>query len=101
MVGFAPSVVKCPPESRRAALEVLYRRLPAVLRDKLIHEVLEEMQRGEIDLSGLWVARTQAARIMGVLLTQPVAGKTAAIWAPEVKPSWRRWRWLRHSSRRP
>jgi mycothiol synthase len=91
MMGFGPRVVPCPPESRPAALEVLYRRLPAVLRDKLISEVLDEMRRGEIDLSGLWVARTRAGRITGVLLTQRVAGKTAAIWAPEVKPSWRRW----------
>jgi len=68
----------------------LYRRVPAALRDRLIVEVLDEAQRGEIDLSGLWVARERTGRITGTLLTQPLAGKTAAVWAPEVKSSWRR-----------
>jgi mycothiol synthase len=90
MAGFGFWVMPCPPESRGAALEVLYRRLPAVLRDEMIQNALEESRRGEIDLSGLWVARTRAGRIMAALLTQPLAGKTAAFWAPEVRPSWRR-----------
>jgi mycothiol synthase len=80
----------CPPESRGAALEVLYRRVPASLRDRLIVEVLGEARRGEIDLSGLWVTRERMGRITGALLTQPLAGKAAAVWAPEVRPSWRR-----------
>ena len=90
MAGFGPRVVPCPPEARGAALEVLYRRVPAVLRDRLIVDVLDEAQRGEIDLSGLWVAQERTGRITGTLLTQPLAGKAAAVWAPEVKPSWRR-----------
>ncbi len=72
------------------ALEVLYRRVPAALRDRLIVEVLGEARRGEIDLSGLWVTRERTGRIAGALLTQPLAGKAAAVWAPEVRPSWRR-----------
>ncbi len=60
------------------------------LRYRLIVEVQDEAARGEIDLSGLWVARERAGRIVGALLTQPLAGKAAAVWAPEVKPSWRR-----------
>jgi ribosomal protein S18 acetylase RimI-like enzyme len=90
MAGFGPQVVPCPQEARGAALEVLYRRVPAALRDRLIVEVLAEARRGEIDLSGLWVVRERAGRISGALLTQPLAGKAAAVWAPEVRPSWRR-----------
>jgi mycothiol synthase len=90
MPGFGPQIMLCPPEDRMAALEVLYRRVPEVLRYRLIVEVQDEAARGEIDLSGLWVARERAGRIVGALLTQPLAGKAAAVWAPEVKPSWRR-----------
>jgi ribosomal protein S18 acetylase RimI-like enzyme len=90
MGGFAPQVILCPVEARWEALEVLYRRVPSVLRDRLIAEVLEEAERGEIDLSGLWVVREWSGRITGSLLTQPLAGKAAAVWAPEVKRPWRR-----------
>ena len=90
MAGFGPQVMPCPPEARAAALQVLYRQVPPALRDRLIVEVLEEEARGEIDLSGLWVARERAGRISGALLTQPLAGKAAAVWAPEVRASWRR-----------
>jgi ribosomal protein S18 acetylase RimI-like enzyme len=60
------------------------------LRNRVIVEVLDEAQRGEIDLSGLWVARERRGRIAGALMTQSLAGKAAAVWAPEVRPSWRR-----------
>jgi mycothiol synthase len=90
MAGFGLQIVPCPPPARGAALEVLYRRVPEALRYRLIVEVLEEAKRGEIDLSGLWIARERAGRIVGTLLSQPLAGKAAAVWAPEVKPSWRR-----------
>lgn len=90
MTRFGPEIMLCPPEARRAALEVLYRRVPEGLRDRLIDEVLDEAMRGDIDLSGLWVACTRPGKIIGALLTQPLAGKAAAVWAPEVNPSWRR-----------
>ncbi len=90
MAGFGARVIPCPVEAREAALAVLYRRIPAALRDRLIAGVLEEASRGEVDLSGLWVARARAGRITGVLLTQTLAGKAAAVWAPEMKTSWRR-----------
>ncbi|MGP0062037.1 MAG: GNAT family N-acetyltransferase [Isosphaeraceae bacterium] len=90
MASFVPRVMPCPVEAREAALEVLYRRIPAALRDRLIAGVLDEANRGELDLSGLWVARARAGRITGVLLTQTLAGKAAAVWAPEMKTTWRR-----------
>ena len=55
---FGARVMPCPAEERPAALEVLYRRMPAALRGHLIAEVLEDARRGELDLSGLWVARS-------------------------------------------
>jgi mycothiol synthase len=90
VAGFAPQIVLCPPEARVAALQILYQRVPEALRDRLIMEVQAEAMRGDIDLSGLWIARERAGRIIGALLTQPLAGKAAAVWAPEVNPSWRR-----------
>jgi ribosomal protein S18 acetylase RimI-like enzyme len=90
MAGCGPRVMPCPVEARGAALEVLYRRVPAVLRDRLIADVLDEARRGEVDLSGLWVARDRAGRITAALLTQLLAGRAAAVWAPEVRVSWRR-----------
>jgi ribosomal protein S18 acetylase RimI-like enzyme len=90
MPGFGLWVGLCPGEARGEALEILYRRVPGVLRDRLITEVLDEAERGDIDLSGLWIARNRRGRITGAMLTQPLAGKAAAVWAPEVRSSWRR-----------
>jgi mycothiol synthase len=89
MTGWTPEVAPCPPEGRRDALEVLYRRVPDSLRSQLIANALAEAERGVVDLSGLWVARRRGA-IMGALLTQPLAGRAAAFWAPEVVSAWRR-----------
>jgi ribosomal protein S18 acetylase RimI-like enzyme len=80
----------CALELRGAALEVLYRRIPSGLREPLIVEVLNEAERGEIDLSGLWVIRRKDGRVTGAMLTQVLPGRVAAVWAPEVRPSWRR-----------
>ena len=71
-------------------LEVLYRRMPRSLRGYLIAEVLADERRGDLDLSGLWIARIRSGRIVGAMMTQALAGKTAALWPPEVGPSWRR-----------
>src|SRR5208337_215773 len=97
MTGWSPRVEPCPPHARAAALQVLYQRIPDSLRSQLVAEVLQEASCGEVDLSGLWVAWnrslgpvTTRLRIIGTLLTQTLAGRAAAIWAPEVLPSW--WR---------
>ncbi len=82
-------VIACPLEDRIEALGVLYRRVPDSLRTGLIADALREAQLGEIDLSGLWIARRRG-RVVGSLLTQPLAGRAAAVWAPEVEGSWRR-----------
>ena len=90
MGRFGFQVRSCPEEARGEALELLYRRVPVVLRDRLILQVLDEDQRGEIDLSGLWIAQKRGGRIAGAMLTQPLAGKVVAVWAPEVRTTWRR-----------
>ena len=79
----------CPPELRADALGMLYRRVPEAIRPRLIAEALAESEAGRVELGGLWVARRRG-RIAGVLLTQPLAGRAAAVWAPEVEPSWGR-----------
>jgi mycothiol synthase len=80
MPGLSPEVLPCPCEERSLALEVLYRRVPLSLRPQLVAGVLEE---GIVDLSGLWIARRRG-RVVGAMLTQVLAGRAAAIWAPEV-----------------
>src|SRR5205814_6362660 len=68
---------------------------------RLIADVLSEVSSGQVDLSGLWIARQgswglgtwwapSSDRIIGALLTQCLAGRAAAVWAPEVLSSlWR------------
>jgi mycothiol synthase len=89
MTGWTANVAPCPPEEREPALAVLYHRVPGSLRPRLIANALAESERGLIDLSGLWVARRRG-RVVGALLTQPLAGRAAAVWAPEVESTWRR-----------
>ena len=79
----------CPRELRAEALDVLYRRVPATLRPKLVAGALAEAEAGRVDLSGLWVARRRG-KLVGALLTQPLAGRAAAFWAPEIESSWGR-----------
>ena len=68
MTGWTPEVAPSLPGERGAALAVLYRRVPAALRPRLIADALSEAARGVIDLSGLWVARRRG-RVVGALLT--------------------------------
>lgn len=78
---------------------MLYQRVPESLRFSLVVEVLKDASRGLVDLSGLWIARNQPwgpewlgprGQIIGALLTQALPGRAAAIWPPEVQPSfWR------------
>lgn len=87
---YGAEVMPCPVADRPEALEVLYRRMPRTLRGLLITEVLEDARRGELDLSGLWVARIRSGRIVGAMMSLALPGRTAALWPPEVSPSWRR-----------
>ncbi len=89
MTGWTADVAPCPLGDRGAALGVLYRRVPEALRPRLIADALAEARQGTIDLSGLWVARRRGL-VIGALLTQPLAGRAAAVWAPEVESAWRR-----------
>ncbi len=98
MVFSNPQILPCPLEERRAALEVLYQNLSRPLRACLIDEILDDSRCGQVDLSGLWIARQPGwglgtgseSRLVGALLTQALAGRAVAVWAPEVRPSWKR-----------
>ncbi|WP_165229599.1 GNAT family N-acetyltransferase [Aquisphaera insulae] len=96
MTPWVPLVEPCPPAACLEALQVLYQRVPQAVRGPLVEEVLRESAAGQVDLGGLWVAwerpwRPSAAdRIVGAFLTQALAGRAAAVWAPEVLPSLRR-----------
>jgi mycothiol synthase len=105
MIGWIAHVELCPPEARQAALQVLYQRIPEPLRARLVADVLHEASAGQVDLSGLWVAWDRSwkfaperstglcrgrGRVIGAFLTQALAGRAAAVWAPEVVPSFRR-----------
>src|SRR5438105_359149 len=83
MFGSRVEIRPCPPEERGRALGALYRRAPSGVRLRMVAETLEDAARGDLDLSGLWVARRRG-RIVGALLTQGLAGRAAAVWPPEV-----------------
>lgn len=89
MSGTNAEILPCPVEERTPALTVLYQRVPPALRPRLISDVLREASQGLVDLSGLWIARKRQC-IVGALLTQALAGRAAALWAPEVSLSWGR-----------
>lgn len=82
-------ILLCGRDDYAEALAVLYRRTPVSLRESLVRQSLEDVETGELDLSGLWVARRRG-RILGSLLTQHLAGRAAAVWAPEVLRTWNR-----------
>ena len=89
MSGAFRAISICPPELRFEALTVLYRRVSRSVRDGLIANLLTEADAGRVDYSGLWVARRRG-RVVGSLLTQPLAGRAVAVWSPEVEPCWGR-----------
>jgi mycothiol synthase len=90
MTGWNSRVGPCSRSERREALGVLYRRVPESLRARLVDDALAEAQAGTVDLSGLWVARRRNGRVVGAILTQGLAGRAAAVWAPEVDVVWGR-----------
>ncbi|MDX2035206.1 MAG: GNAT family N-acetyltransferase [Isosphaeraceae bacterium] len=79
----------CPPDDRAQALAMLYQRLRAEWRQAAVEEALEEVEAGTVDLSCFWVAR-RGKKLVGVMLTQILAGRAAAVWPPEVEKGWSR-----------
>lgn len=73
----------CPLDRREAALQILYRRAETRLRPTLIREATVEFAGGELDPAGFWIAQRDG-RLIGAMLTQPMAGRVVGIWAPEV-----------------
>jgi mycothiol synthase len=89
MPGLHDEIRPCPVGHRAEALEVLFRRTEPALRPRLVIEALDDAARGQLDLSGLWVA-WRRGKLVAALLSQGLAGSAAALWAPEVAPIWRR-----------
>ncbi len=85
----AAEFVPCPPEDQKAALDLLYRRTASMIRSKVVEDLLREAQSGELDLSGLWIARRRG-KLVGVLMSQSLAGRSVALWPPEVLGAWGR-----------
>ncbi len=90
MTGWNSRVGPCSPSERREALGVLYRRVPESLRGRLVDDALAEVAAGTVDLSGLWIARRRNGQMIGAILTQGLAGRAAALWAPEIDTIWGR-----------
>ncbi|CAN5691780.1 hypothetical protein BH23PLA1_BH23PLA1_32360 [soil metagenome] len=82
-------IARCPAPERASALDLLYRHTASVIRSKVLADLLQEADRGELDLSGLWIARRRG-RIVGVLMSQALASRSAALWPPEVVCAWGR-----------
>ncbi len=82
-------ILACPPERRDEALRLLYQHASAPVRAQLMAEALADADAGRVDLSGLWLA-LRNDRPIGALLTQTLAGRAAAVWAPQIHASWGR-----------
>ncbi|AMV40743.1 GNAT family N-acetyltransferase [Planctomyces sp. SH-PL62] len=87
-------ILRCPPDDRAEALDVLYQGLEGWARSALVAQAMEDGLAGRVDLSGLWIARrggwTGSGRIVGVLLSQTLPGRAAAVWAPRIATAWGR-----------
>lgn len=94
MTGQGFEIEPCSSGEAEAALQVLYQWAPEKQRSHLVAETQSLASTGAFDLSGLWIARggihlksvPWRRGVVGVLLSEALAGCTAAIWAPEVKP---------------
>ena len=89
MTGPPTRIEPCPPEDWAAALALIYIRMHEGARGRQVADALGAADRGEVDLAGLWVARRKG-RLVGAMLTQAMAGRAAAVWAPEVVSGWGR-----------
>lgn len=87
MLGSNVRIVACPPDQRPEALEVLYQELPPEIRAEMIAMVLGDELQGQVDLSGLWIAkRPVRERPIGAILSQRLAGRAVVLWPPEINP---------------
>lgn len=84
-------ILRCPPEDRARAMEVVYRALGRRMRAALAAEAVADELAGRVDLSGLWIARRGGpGRIVGALLTQALPGRATAVWTPRTAIVWDR-----------
>lgn len=86
-------IIKCPIPERKSSLELLYRRFPSAVRERIVGDLLEDASQGRVDLSGLWIAPAAgpgAGPPAAVLLTQDLSCKSLGVWPPAFASPWRR-----------
>ncbi len=76
-------VLRCPREQWLEALLVQSNHMHASLIACTASRLHQEAERGEIDLSGLWIA-CQDREILGTMLSLELPGGTAAVWPPRI-----------------
>ena len=80
-----PLIGPAPPEHRADCLALVFGDLPAGERAQHVEALLAQTRSGEEAMEGLLAARRQG-RVVGGVLSQVQAGRTAVIWPPRVLP---------------
>ena len=72
-------VLRAPPETRRAALDLVLQDVPAPRRAEHISGLLTSAEAGQLDLDGLFLARRDA-EIVGAAWAYLQPGRVATVW---------------------
>lgn len=80
-ITFAPAAA----DERLAALRLTFGHLDPETRLARVAGALELIDRGELDPSGILVARA-GDTVVGAMVVAPVPGAGAAVWPPQVEP---------------
>ena len=79
----APLIGPVPPEHQADALALVFRDLPAEDRERHVKALLEATRSGREPMDGLLAARREG-RLVGAVLSEIQAGRTAVIWPPRL-----------------
>ncbi|MCS6852903.1 MAG: GNAT family N-acetyltransferase [Gemmataceae bacterium] len=74
------------PRDWAAAFRLVFRSLPDRVQEERVARALDLVQRGELDPSGLLVARTGQG-LLGAMLCQRLPGASGLVWPPQVLPN--------------
>lgn len=72
------------------ALRVVYQHLPPPHAEAQVVRGLRLVERGELPREGILVARGDGL-ILGAIVLAPLAGRSAVVWPPQVRPLANRW----------
>ena len=81
----APLIGPVPPEHRADVLALVFRDLPAEDRERHVKALLEATRSAREPRDGLLAAR-RGGRLVGAVLSEIQAGRTAVIWPPRLLP---------------